>query len=112
LEKSFKYRQNLMGNIGSLNSPCPLCFVLNCILLDSLPQLFFAGSIAGVMNAIVVTPIERVKCLLQAQQAAKRNKNVSATDYNGSFDCARQLYKKGGIQNLFRGTCVTVLRGK
>ncbi|CAF0859820.1 unnamed protein product [Rotaria sp. Silwood1] len=71
----------------------------------SLPQLFFAGSVAGVTNTIVLTPVER------AQEAAKLNKNVSSTEYNGSFDCARQLYKKGGIQNLYRGAGITIIRG-
>ncbi|CAF0737447.1 unnamed protein product [Adineta steineri] len=77
----------------------------------SIPQLFLAGSIAGITNTIVLTPVERVKCLLQAQEAAKLNKNVSSTVYNGSFDCAKQLYKKGGIQNLYRGAGITVVRG-
>ncbi|CAF3264169.1 unnamed protein product [Rotaria sp. Silwood2] len=77
----------------------------------SLSQLFFAGSVAGVTNTIVLTPVERVKCLLQAQEAAQLNKNVSSTEYNGSFDCARQLYKKGGIQNLYRGAGITIVRG-
>jgi hypothetical protein len=31
----------------------------------SLTQLFFAGSVAGITNTIVLTPVERVKCLLQ-----------------------------------------------
>ncbi len=48
----------------------------------------------------------------KAQEAAKLNKNVSTTDYNGSFDCARQLYKKGGIQSLYRGVGITIVRGK
>ena len=49
--------------------------------------------------------------LFKAQEVAKVNKNVSSTEYNGSFDCARQLYKKGGIQNLYRGAVITVARG-
>lgn len=78
----------------------------------SLPQLFLAGSIAGIMNAIVLTPVERVKCVLQAQEAAKKNKNVSATEYKGSLDCAQQLYRKGGIKNLYQGLEITIIRGK
>ncbi|UJR24589.1 hypothetical protein I4U23_005964 [Adineta vaga] len=77
----------------------------------SLPQLFLAGSIAGITNTIVLTPVERVKCLLQAQETAKINKNVSATEYKGSFDCAKQLYQKGGIQSLYRGAAITIGRG-
>ncbi|CAF0972556.1 unnamed protein product, partial [Rotaria sordida] len=68
---------------------------------DNLPQLSFAGSVTRITNTIVLAPVERVKCLLQAQEAAKSNKNVLSTEYNGSFDCARQFYRKGGIQNLY-----------
>ncbi len=42
-----------------------LFLLISNIIFVSLPQLFFAGSIAGVTNTIVLTPIERVKCLLQ-----------------------------------------------
>ena len=33
----------------------------------------------------------------------KLNKNVSLREYNGSLDCDRQLYQKGGISNLYQG---------
>jgi hypothetical protein len=42
--------------------------VLRSLILNinfSLPQLFFAGTVAGVTNTIILTPVERVKCLLQ-----------------------------------------------
>lgn len=98
------------------------------ISFNSLLQSFFAGSIAGITNTIAATPVERVKCLLQvilfkfiivinerflkAQETAKLNKNVSTTEYNGSFDCAKKLYEKGGIQNLYRGFGITIVRGR
>ena len=31
--------------------------------------------------------------------------------YNGPIDCAKQLYREGGIRSLYRGTCATLLRG-
>ena len=31
--------------------------------------------------------------------------------YSSSLDCARQLYRQGGITNLYRGTMATLLRG-
>lgn len=48
---------------------------------------------------------------IKAQEAAQMNKNVSTTDYKGSFDCAQQLYEKGGIRSLYRGATITVIRG-
>lgn len=32
--------------------------------------------------------------------------------YRGSLDCARQLYREGGIRSLYRGTAATLLRGE
>lgn len=99
-----------MENIGLINSD--FFFFFFVILLISLPQLFLAGSVAGLMNSIIITPVERVKCVLQAQEATKKDKNVPAKEYKGSFDCARQLYQKGGIKDLYQGAVITIIRGK
>lgn len=32
--------------------------------------------------------------------------------YSGSFDCARQLYREGGIRNVYKGTAATFWRGE
>lgn len=31
--------------------------------------------------------------------------------YSSSWDCARQLYRQGGLRNVYRGTMATALRG-
>jgi hypothetical protein len=49
-----------MENIGKLSFDFSYLY-----FFISLTQLFFAGAVGGVTNAIVVTPVERVKCLLQ-----------------------------------------------
>jgi solute carrier family 25 carnitine/acylcarnitine transporter 20/29 len=49
-----------------------------------------------------MAPIERVKCLLQIQSSNKK--------YRGTFDCARQLFKEGGLRLLYKGTFATLLR--
>jgi hypothetical protein len=49
---------------------------------------------------------------LKAQETAKLNKNVSSREYNGSLDCAKQLYKKGGMKSLYRGAAITIGRGR
>ena len=50
----------------SIGNEYILVFWMNlCILFRSLPQSFIAGSVAGITNTIVLTPVERVKCLLQ-----------------------------------------------
>ncbi|KAK2585527.1 hypothetical protein KPH14_010169 [Odynerus spinipes] len=32
--------------------------------------------------------------------------------YKGPLDCARQLYREGGLRSIYKGTCATLLRGK
>jgi len=68
-------------------------------------QMFFAGGISGVMTTVIMTPGERIKCLLQIQQG-----KGAEVKYNGPIDCAKQLIKTGGISSLYKGTCATLLR--
>lgn len=73
----------------------------------TLPQLFKAGMLSGVFTTFIMAPGERIKCLLQIQQAAS---GTAATKYAGPIDCAKQLYKEGGIRSIYRGTAATLLR--
>jgi len=68
-------------------------------------QLFAAGMVAGVFSTVIMAPGERIKCLLQVQQSAATAK------YAGPVDCAKQLYREGGIRGVYRGTAATLLRG-
>lgn len=70
----------------------------------SYPQLFIAGMVSGVFSSVVMAPGERIKCLLQVQQSAATAK------YAGPVDCAKQLYREGGIRSIYRGTAATLLR--
>lgn len=44
---------------------------------------------------------------LQIQMASKEK-----AKYKSSFDCARQLYREGGIRSIYKGTAATLLRGE
>lgn len=70
-------------------------------------QLFLAGGFSGVFTTTVMAPGERIKCLLQIQQGGN-----SPQKYNGMVDCAKQLYREGGIRSIYKGACATLLRGK
>ncbi|CAF0978940.1 unnamed protein product [Didymodactylos carnosus] len=70
----------------------------------SFPQIFAAGMLSGVFTTIIMAPGERIKCLLQIQH------NSSVKMYNGPVDCAKKLYKEGGIRSIYRGTAATLLR--
>lgn len=69
-------------------------------------QLFKAGMLSGVFTTVIMAPGERIKCLLQVQAS---NTNVPAK-YKGPIDCAKQLYKEGGIKSVYRGTAATLMR--
>ncbi|CAO4373828.1 unnamed protein product [Caenorhabditis nigoni] len=66
-----------------------------------------AGALAGVFTTIVMVPGERIKCLLQVQQAGSA---PSGVHYDGPLDVVKKLYKQGGIASIYRGTGATLLR--
>jgi len=68
-------------------------------------QLFGAGAFSGVFTTTVMAPGERIKCLLQIQQGGN-----SPQKYNGMVDCAKQLYREGGIRSIYKGSLATLLR--
>jgi solute carrier family 25 carnitine/acylcarnitine transporter 20/29 len=71
-------------------------------------QISAAGFFSAIPTTIVTAPMERVKVLLQIQgQKAKAGEKPK---YAGSLDCAKQLYKEGGIRSVYRGTFMTLAR--
>ena len=67
----------------------------------SLTDKCLAGGISALPTTVLMSPSERIKCLLQTAQPGQ---------YRGMGDCAQQLYKSGGIASLYRGTALTLLR--
>jgi len=67
-------------------------------------QYFIAGGCSAIATTVVMTPGERVKCLLQIQS------NSMVKMYNGPIDCLRKLYREGGIRNIYRGSGATIAR--
>ncbi|KAJ8930066.1 hypothetical protein NQ314_017171 [Rhamnusium bicolor] len=68
-------------------------------------QYFGAGSFSAISTTVVMVPGERIKCLLQIQQGANAVKL-----YDGPVDCAKKLYKQGGIASIYKGFGATLLR--
>jgi len=72
----------------------------------TLGQFWNAGMVAGVFTTTVMTPGERIKCLLQIQSGDPKN-----AKYNGAWDCAKKVYAEEGLfRGLYRGTMGTLLR--
>lgn len=69
-------------------------------------QYFMAGAFSGIFTTSIMTPGERIKCLLQIQGCDSKVKV-----YNGPVDVVFKLYKEGGIAALYRGGMATLMRG-
>lgn len=64
-----------------------------------------SGGFAGLVNCIVVTPVELVKCRLQLQLESK-----SKAYYNGMVDCIVKTIRQEGLTGLYRGNIATLFR--
>ncbi len=69
---------------------------------------FIAGGISAAVSKTVVAPLERVKILLQIQDAQK----TIAKDqrYKGIVDCFARVYREQGFLSYWRGNVVNVVR--
>lgn len=70
-------------------------------------EIWNAGMVSGVFTTGIMAPGERIKCLLQVQAA---NPGTTGVKYAGPVDCAKQLYRTGGIRSIYKGTFATLLR--
>merc|ERR1712151_212435 len=69
---------------------------------------FFVGGISAAVSKTVVAPIERVKLLLQVQDA---NPNIPADQrYNGIGDCFNRVKAEQGIGAFWRGNMANLIR--
>ncbi|CAB4408197.1 unnamed protein product [Rhizophagus irregularis] len=70
----------------------------------SITELMVAGGISAGPTTLIMSPVERVKVLLQIQGQGGENK------YKGPIDVVRQLYKEGGLRSIYRGVGATLAR--
>lgn len=69
---------------------------------------FLAGGISAAVSKTVVAPIERVKLLLQVQDAQK---TITAENrYNGIVDCFTRVNREQGFASFWRGNLANVIR--
>jgi len=69
---------------------------------------FFIGGISAAVSKTVVAPIERVKLLLQVQDASSSIKPEDR--FNGIQDCFSRVIKEQGFASLWRGNMANVVR--
>jgi len=69
---------------------------------------FLIGGVSAAVSKTIVAPIERVKLLLQVQDASS---TIKAEDrYNGIVDCFQRVIKEQGFASLWRGNLANVVR--
>eukprot|EP00735_Rhodelphis_limneticus_P006165 TRINITY_DN18537_c0_g1::TRINITY_DN18537_c0_g1_i1::g.1138::m.1138 TRINITY_DN18537_c0_g1::TRINITY_DN18537_c0_g1_i1::g.1138 ORF type:complete len:304 (+),score=42.48,sp/Q54BM3/MCFG_DICDI/35.88/3e-57,Mito_carr/PF00153.22/1.7e-18,Mito_carr/PF00153.22/3.2e-23,Mito_carr/PF00153.22/1.1e-24 TRINITY_DN18537_c0_g1_i1:99-1010(+) len=61
-------------------------------------ELFVVGNVAGLASCFVTTPMDLVKCRLQA------------SCYTGVSECVRDVWKTDGVLGFFRGLWPTIVR--
>jgi len=66
----------------------------------SLSDKCVAGGISAIPTTVLMAPSERIKCLLQ----------TSKGQYSGMMDCAKSVYRTGGIASVYKGTLLTLMR--
>lgn len=69
---------------------------------------FIAGGISAAVSKTVVAPLERVKILLQIQDAQKFIPKDQ--QYKGIVDCFSRVYREQGVLSFWRGNVVNVVR--
>jgi solute carrier family 25 (mitochondrial adenine nucleotide translocator), member 4/5/6/31 len=71
---------------------------------------FLVGGVSAAISKTIVAPIERVKLLLQTQDANKKIQSGEAKRYTGIVDCFVRVSKEEGVGSLWRGNFANVLR--
>ncbi|PVV03550.1 hypothetical protein BB560_000947 [Smittium megazygosporum] len=70
-------------------------------------QILFAGGFSAIPTTILMTPMERIKVILQVQgQGAK----PGSTTYAGPWDAAKGIFRTSGFRGLYVGTVATLVR--
>ena len=69
---------------------------------------FLIGGVSAAVSKTIVAPIERVKLLLQVQDASS---TIKAEDrFNGIGDCFKRVINEQGFASLWRGNLANVVR--
>ncbi|TMW93377.1 hypothetical protein EJD97_011807 [Solanum chilense] len=67
------------------------------------------GIAAGVIQSLIISPVELVKIQLQLQSKTNRCNN-QVTRLKGPRDVTRRIVSQAGLRGIYRGLTVTVLR--
>lgn len=77
----------------------------HCTNPESLSTHFLAGSVAGLVQSTVCSPMELIKTRLQLQ-----DKLPTAVKYKGPLDCLKNIWHHEGFRGVYRGFGITIAR--
>ena len=69
---------------------------------------FTVGGVSAAISKTMIAPIERVKLILQNQDASTQINE--ATKYKGMGDCVRRIYHEQGVVSFWRGNVANCIR--
>ena len=119
------YLFQLLGLYKGITSPLYGLAAINCIVFgvqgnvqrrlnnpDNISSHFVAGSVAGLSQTVICSPMELAKTRMQIQgQGESRSKfRTTRHTYDGPVDCMRQIFRTEGVRGVFRGFWVTAIR--
>lgn len=71
---------------------------------------FLAGGVSGAVAKTCTAPIERVKLLIQTQDANPKIISGEVARYNGIVDCFIRVSKEQGMKAFWRGNLTNIIR--
>jgi solute carrier family 25 (mitochondrial adenine nucleotide translocator), member 4/5/6/31 len=71
---------------------------------------FMAGGVSGAIAKTATAPIERVKLIIQTQDANPKIISGEVKRYNGIVDCFTRVAKEQGIGAFWRGNLTNIIR--
>jgi len=71
---------------------------------------FAAGGVSGAVSKTLTAPIERVKLVIQTQDANPRIKSGEVPRYTGIGNCFSRILKEQGMAAFWRGNGVNIIR--
>jgi len=71
---------------------------------------FLAGGVSGAIAKTMTAPIERVKLLIQTQDANPKIRSGEVARYTGIVDCFSRVSSEQGIKAFWRGNLTNIIR--
>ena len=73
-------------------------------------QAFVVGAIAKAIATVTTYPLQLTQSVLRLQHKTPNDKAPTTTQYTGTLDCLRHLYREQGVQGLFTGMRAKLLQ--